>query len=276
MIECCGRTRASDHGRKGVRVPAPDLPLAGRPGWSATSTRVAWGGRICDRSASLRTAARRVAHRPDRDGIRPMTRPLAIAAALLAAAVVGAAPARGPLEVTRAFYRAVHAGNAVAATKLVAPDVRPALASWVRLGEAHRRLETAIAGRFGEQEAARVGYGNKVQAEVKALLGASERIAGAQAEVVAVDGRVLASLKRTRDGWKVELDDALASEEGRTRLAQEAEAAERAGRLVARRLGQGEYEDAAAALREFRQRVAAATGEARPPRSSPAAEGVDL
>jgi hypothetical protein len=208
-----------------------------------------------------------------------MTGPTALALALALHAAPAAPGAAGPLDVTRAFYKAVHGGDAAAATRLVPAAVRPALASWVRLGEAHRRLEAAIAQRFGEREAGLVGYGDKVQAEVKALLGASERIAGDAAEVVSLDGRVLATLKRTRQGWKVELDDALASAAGRERLAREAGAAERAARRVAQGLRAGRYDDALAALRDFRREVAAALGEPLPPEGAPAAPGdggVDL
>lgn len=166
----------------------------------------------------------------------------------------------GPLEVTRAFYKALHAGDATKAAKLTAGDARPALAAYVRLARAHRQLEAAVAKRFGDEEAALVGYGNRVQSEVKALLGATEEIDGDEARVTTVDGRTLATLRKVGNRWKVELQDAVAGAEGRRRITRSAAATESEAKRVMDGIRAGKYSDAESAVRDFQTRVAKATG----------------
>jgi hypothetical protein len=190
------------------------------------------------------------------------------------AAPAGRRPA-SPLAVTRAFYRALHAGDPAGAARLVHGDGRPVLDAFVRGARAHRRVEAAVAQRFGREAAGLVGYGNRVQAEVKALLGAGEDIDGDEATVSALDGGTLATLKRVGAAWKLELDDELLSPAGKARVAREARAAEAAARTVVAGLRGGRYPDAGAAVRDFRSR-------ARLPGASPPADpaedprGVDL
>jgi hypothetical protein len=210
-----------------------------------------------------------------------MIRVLAAAAlfALAAPPPAFAAPARpppaeaSPAEVTRAFYRALHAGDAAAAARLADGDARPVVEAFVRSARAHRDVEAALARRFGPAAAARVGYGNRVQSEVKALLGAEDVIEGDEAQVVTVDGRPLATLKRVEGRWKLELDDAVLTPQGQARVRAEARAAEAAAKTVVAGVRRGKYPDAGAAARDFQRR--AGLPEDRP---GPGAQdgGVDL
>jgi hypothetical protein len=167
----------------------------------------------------------------------------------------------GPLEVTREFYKALHAGDAAKAAKLAVGDAKPALSAYVRLARAHRQLEEAVAKKFGQEEAALVGYGNKVQSEVKALLGATEEIDGDEARVTGEDGRILAALRKIGGRWKVELQDSISTEAGKRRIAKGAAATESEARRVMAGVRAGRYPDAESAVRDFQLRVAKATGE---------------
>jgi hypothetical protein len=207
------------------------------------------------------------------------------ALALLSAAVLAAAGGPpdaapgGPLAAARGFYQALHAGDARRAASFAAGDVQPALASFVKLSAAHRTLEAALAERFGAEAASLVGYGNKVQAEVKALLAAQEELDGkGGARVAALDGSTLATLKQVKGAWKVELDAAYATPDGQARLAREATANEEAARLVGDRVRGGKYEDPRAAIRDYQEAVAVRLGgEAPPPAPArPEEEGVQL
>lgn len=210
-----------------------------------------------------------------------MFRVLLAALAVTAALPVGAAPRLrrvaedpsaeasppqpgGPLEVTRSFYRALHAGDAAKAAQLAAGDTKASLRAYVRLARAHRDLEAAVVRRFGRDEAGLVGYGNRVQAEVKSLLGASEEIAGDEARVTSLDGRILATLRRVGKSWKVELDDIVARPGGSARLAKNAALTEAEARRVAAGIRAGRYADAEAAVRDFQLRVAKATSASQP------------
>jgi hypothetical protein len=199
-----------------------------------------------------------------------MVRAVATTVALALAGTASAAPARragpaAPLEVTQAFFQALHAGDVGRAARLAEGNARPAIAAMVRSAKAHRELEAAVAKRFGRDEAARVGYGNRVQSEVKALLGAQEIVQGDEAEVVTLDGRTMATLKRVKSAWKVELDDDALTKDGQARLAREADATVAAARAVVPAIRAGRYRDAPAALRDFRARVAAKLGVPPPP-----------
>jgi hypothetical protein len=169
----------------------------------------------------------------------------------------------GPLEVTRSFFRALHAGDAAKAAQLAAGDTKASLQAYVRLARAHRDLEAAVARRFGREEAGVVGYGNKVQAEVKSLLGASEEIEGDQARVTSMDGKILATLRRVGKAWKVELEDTVATPGGSARLARSAALTEAEARRVAAGIRAGRYADAETAVRDFQERVARASGAAQ-------------
>lgn len=171
----------------------------------------------------------------------------------------------GPLEVTREFYRLLHAGDAAKAAKLALGDAKPALAAYVRLARAHRQLEAAVAKRFGRDEAALVGYGNKVQSEVKALLGATEEIDGDEAVVLSLDGRALASLRKVGTRWKVELQHGASTAAGRERISKSAAATEGEARRVTEGIRAGKYRDAEAAVRDFQTRVAKVAGAAAEP-----------
>jgi hypothetical protein len=204
-----------------------------------------------------------------------MFRPFALALAVAAALPAGAGPrspvetadpsastapkSEGPLDVTRSFYRALHAGDAVKAAQFTAGNSKASLQAYVRIARAHRELEAAVARKFGREEAGIVGYGNRVQAEVKALIGAEEEIDGDEARVTSLDGRVLATLRRVGKSWKVELDDLVVTPSGAARLTKAAAATEAEERRVVAGIRAGKYEDAESAVRDFQRRVAKAT-----------------
>ena len=48
-----------------------------------------------------------------------------------------------------------------------------------------------------------VGYGRKLQAEIKGLLGATAEIEGDRARVAGLDGTTISTLRRVRGAWKV-------------------------------------------------------------------------
>jgi hypothetical protein len=171
-----------------------------------------------------------------------------------------AAPKPGsPLDVTRSFYRALHAGDAAKAARLTAGNTKPSLEAFVRIARAHRDLEAAVARRFGRDEAGLVGYGSRVQAEAKALLGAEEEIDGDEARVTSLDGRILATLRRVGKAWKVELDELVVTPGGAARLSKTAAATEAEERRVVAGIRAGKYADAESAVLDFQQRVAKAT-----------------
>ena len=216
----------------------------------------------------------------------PASARLALALLLVLVAAVSA-PARGapknagPLDVTREFYKALHAGNARTAAKLTAnDDAEAVMKSFVRISRSYRELEAAIAKRFGAEAAGDVGYGRKVQAEIKGLLGATAEIEGDRARVAGLDGATITTLRRVRGAWKVELEDLLETAEGRAAFAAQAQATSGASKQVIAAIKAGKYATSRAAVDDFEARVArAAAGvrrEAPPHRPAPEPEGTQL
>jgi hypothetical protein len=157
---------------------------------------------------------------------------LALACAHGQAARDGAG-AGGPLDVTRAFYGALHAGDAAAAAALVAsPNASFATASFVKLARAYQQLESALREKFGPDAARTVGYARRVQAEDEALRDAEAAVDGDRA-LVSSGEQTLATLRRVNGAWRVLLEDALTTEEGLAALRLEADATlEATGRVV--------------------------------------------
>jgi hypothetical protein len=193
-----------------------------------------------------------------------------------------AAPAAEPLDVTREFYKALHAGKARAAAKLTAAgeDAEPALRSFVQISRSYRSLEEALAKRFGPEGAEQVGYGRKVQSEIKALLAATVEIEGETARVAALDGHTITTLRNVGGAWRVELEEALETPEGRAAFAVQARATEGAAKQVVPRIRTGKYATARAAVDDFENRIARAAAGVRrgmpPGRGSPEPEGTQL
>ncbi|HET7752324.1 MAG TPA: hypothetical protein VFK85_00325 [Anaeromyxobacteraceae bacterium] len=195
----------------------------------------------------------------------------------------GAPAARSiePLDVTREFYKALHAGNARAAAKLTsASDAEPVLRSFVQISRSYRTLEEALAKRFGPEAAEQVGYGRKVQSEIKALLGATVEIDGDTARVAGLDGHTITTLKNVRGVWRVELEEALETADGRAAFAAQARATEGAAKKVVPRIRSGKYSTPRAAVDDFEAQVARAAAGVRggmpPERGAPEPEGTQL
>lgn len=204
-----------------------------------------------------------------------------VASATTPALARGASTAADPLDVTREFYKALHAGNARTAAKLTAnDDAEAVMKSFVRISRSYRELEAAIARRFGAEAASDVGYGRKVQAEIKGLLGATVEIEGDHARVAGLDGETISTLRKVRGAWKVELEDLLETAEGRAAFAAQAKATSGASKQVIAGLKAGKYATSRAAVDDFEARVArAAAGvrrEAPPHRPAPEPEGTQL
>jgi hypothetical protein len=195
--------------------------------------------------------------------------------------VAAAAPSADPLDVTRDFYKALHAGDARAAAKLTAAaDAEPVLRSFVRISKSYRALEAALAKRFGADAAEQVGYGRKVQDEVKALLGATAEIEGDTARVAALDGQTITTLRKVKGAWRVELEDTLDTAEGRAAFTAQAQATEEASKQVVARIREGKYTSPRVAVDDFEARIARAAAGVRrgtpPQRSAPEPEGTQL
>ncbi|HTP28928.1 MAG TPA: hypothetical protein VMK12_25125, partial [Anaeromyxobacteraceae bacterium] len=176
-----------------------------------------------------------------------------------------------PLTVARAFYGALHGGDAEGAAKLLAtPNARTATNAFVTLSRAYRDLEKAVGERFGAEATHAVGYGDGVAAEEEALRRASEEISGDEA-VVTAGNRTLATLRRIDGTWRVLLSDSLSTSDGLVELAQEAVATQKAAARVAPAVRQGFFNGPEDALEAFRNDVASSLvgqqdlGEAEPP-----------
>jgi hypothetical protein len=188
---------------------------------------------------------------------------LAIAMACAARSRVAPAPGEGtpgavgsPLEVTRAFYGALHAGDADGAARLVAsPNADAATASFVKLAKAYEDLERALRDRFGPEAAHAVGYADRVAAEDDALRAAEASVRDDEALVTAGD-HTLATLRRVGGAWRVVLEDALTSEQGLRTLVLEADSARDAAERVAPAIRGGLYDGPEDALEAFRSEMA--------------------
>lgn len=193
------------------------------------------------------------------------------AAALLALAACAAGRPRppaaaeaAPLEVTRAFYRALHAGDAASAARLVdGPRAGEATAAFVQLARAYEALEQAMVARFGREAGRAVGYAERVAAEEDALRSARAEVEGDRAAVLSGE-RPLAVLRRVDGAWKVVLEEALAGEQGLAALEREAEASAAAAEKVAPAVRGGLFDSVADALEAFRNEVEIARGGVAP------------
>lgn len=185
---------------------------------------------------------------------------LAPAAALAAAlACAGARPrpeaAESPVEVTRAFYRALHARDAAAAAALVdGPRAREAADAFVRMSSAYASLEQALTARFGPGAAREVGYAERVAAEEDALRGARAEVGDDTATVFSEDDP-LATLRRAGGRWRIALREALASGDGLSALAGEAAASAAAAERVAPAVRGGLFDSAGDAVEAFRSEL---------------------
>ncbi len=170
----------------------------------------------------------------------------------------GAAAAAGsPIEVTRAFYGALHDGDAERAARLVeSPNAATATASFVKLAKAYEALEGALRDRFGPGAAHAVGYADRVAAEVDALRVAESIVKGDRALVTAGD-HTLATLRRVDGAWRIVLEDALTSEQGLRTLVLEADAARNAAERVVPGIRSGLFDGPEDALEAFRNELAA-------------------
>ena len=201
--------------------------------------------------------------------------PVLVAVCLAACAGKGRPPAAvaadaTPVEVTRAFYRALHARDATAAGRLVATaQGGAAAASFIELAAAYQSLEATLRERFGDSAARAVGYAERVAAEERALQEATEAVSGEQATVTAGDHR-LAALRRVGGAWRVVLDEALTSDAGLAALAAEAGASRRAVERVAPAIRAGLFDDPEDALEAFRNEVSVAMGGGSPELPRPA------
>jgi len=161
-------------------------------------------------------------------------------------------PGATPLEVTRAFYRALHRGDAPAAAQLVdLPEAVRATTSFIKMARAFETLEDAVAARFGREAAGVVGYARRVAAEDEALRSARDEVRGDTATVLA-DDSPLARLRRVKGAWRVALDEALSSEAGLAALGRQADASAVAAEHVAVAIRGGLFEDVQDALEAFR------------------------
>jgi hypothetical protein len=157
--------------------------------------------------------------------------------------------------VARAFYGALHAGDAESAAKLVgSPQARSAVDSFVKLGNAYRELERAVGERFGAEAARTVGYTDRIAAEDEALREATAQVKGGEATVTH-GGKTLATLQRIDGAWRVVLEEALATERGMAGLVLEAEASSEAAARVAPAIRHGLFAGPEDALEAFRNEV---------------------
>jgi hypothetical protein len=188
-------------------------------------------------------------------------------------ATSGAADGAAPIEVARAFYGALHAGDAKTAAELVgSPRARSATDSFVKLANAYRELERAVGGRFGADAARAVGYSDRVAAEDEALRRASQEVKGDEATVTAGE-QTLAALRKVNGAWRIVLEEALSSERGLAGLVLEAEASRQAVERVTPAIQQGLFDAPEDALEAFRNEVAVQMQGAQPDLPRDPAEG---
>ncbi|HYS83200.1 MAG TPA: hypothetical protein VEM76_21030 [Anaeromyxobacteraceae bacterium] len=160
-------------------------------------------------------------------------------------------PSATPLEVTRAFYRALHQGDATSAAQLIdLPEAGRATGSFVEMARAFETLENAIVERFGRAGAAVVGYAERVAAEDEALRTARAEVRGDTATVLA-DHNPLARLRRVNGSWRLALDEALSTEIGLATLARQADASAAAAERVVPFIRAGLFADPRDALEAF-------------------------
>lgn len=160
-------------------------------------------------------------------------------------------PSAAPLEVTRAFYRALHHGDASAAAELVdLPEASRATTSFVKMARAFETLEIALVERFGRAAAGVVGYAERVAAEDEALRSARAEVRGDAATVLA-DDSPLARLRRVKGAWRLALDEALSTEAGLETLGRQADASAAAAERVAPAIRGGLFPDPQDALEAF-------------------------
>jgi hypothetical protein len=195
---------------------------------------------------------------------------LALACASRGGPAASPAPARvdparaGPLDVARAFYSALHRGDAGAAARLIAsPNAEPATAALVTLAGAYQALESAVRDRFGPTAAHAVGYTERVAAEDAALAAARAEVEGDRA-VVRAGGETLATLERRRGSWRIMLEDALATEQGIAALVLEAESSRDAAARVVPAIRGGLFDAPEDALQAFKNDVAVGIQGAEP------------
>ncbi|MFL5273808.1 MAG: hypothetical protein ACJ79R_19595 [Anaeromyxobacteraceae bacterium] len=195
-----------------------------------------------------------------------------------AAAPAEGAPGAGPLDVARAFYGALHRGDPAAAARLVAsPNASAATGALVTLARSYQALEAVIGERFGARAAQAVGYSDRVASEDAALVGATADVQGDRA-VVRSGGETLAILARGGGAWRIELEEALATERGLAALVLEAESSREAVARVSPAVRGGLFEAPEDALEAFKNDVALRMQGARPdlpraPGEAPAGPG---
>jgi hypothetical protein len=208
--------------------------------------------------------------------VRPTgrARGAALAALFALASCAGARPQPGaeegtPVAVTRAFYGALHAGDAAGAARLAeGPHAGEVTAAFVEMAHAYSTVERALAARFGPDAARAVGYAERVKAEDEALRTARAEVKGDAATVLS-DDHPMATLRRVRGAWRVELEDALLSGQGLAALAGEARASATAAEKVAPAIRGGLFDDAENALEAFRDELELARGGSSPGELAP-------
>jgi len=207
--------------------------------------------------------------------VRPSgrARGAAVATVVVLASCAGARPRpeaeAGPLAVARAFYGALHAGDAAGAARLVeGPHAGEATTAFVEMARAYSAVERALAVRFGPQASRVVGFAERVEAEDEALRTARAEVRGDAATIVS-DDHPLAMLRRVRGAWRVVLEDALSSEQGLAALVGEAKASATAAEKVAPAIRGGLFDDAENALEAFRNELELARGESPPGEPAP-------
>ncbi len=182
-----------------------------------------------------------------------------------------------PLDVTRAFYAALHAGDARRAASLVdASNAVSVTASFVKISRAYADLESAVRDRFGAEAARTIGYAARVAAEDEALSVAEEDRQGDRALIRSGD-RTLARLRLVAGTWRIALEDELVTERGAAALALEAEASRQAAAEVVPVIRGGLFDAPEDALQAFRNEFEAQMGRASPDaRPVPEGPGVEL
>jgi hypothetical protein len=183
-----------------------------------------------------------------------------------------------PLKVARAFYEALHGGDAEGAARLVSsPFARPATESFVKLANAYRELELAVGERFGADAARAVGYAERIAAEDEALGRAKAQVKGEEATVTAGE-QTLATLHRENGAWRIRLEEALATERGVAGIVLEAEASLQAAARVAPAIRQGLFDVPEDAFEAFRSEVTVRMQGGKPdlPREAPTPGPGDL
>lgn len=182
-------------------------------------------------------------------------------------------PGATPLDVARAFYAALHAGDAPAAGRLVASrNGARVAAGFVAIAGAYRRIEDALRTAYGEGATGAIGYRARVEAEDEAMARATQTIRGDDAVISAGD-QLLATLRREGGAWRVVLDDALTTDAGVAAIAREAAATRTASERVTPAIQHRLFDSADDALEAFRNEVQAQMGAEE--EDVPAEEGAD-